>query len=141
VAEEAGTDQIGAWLPLGGSQRAAAAVTSWGDGGECELFAIHDDGVLRDRYWDGQAWHDWEPLGEGLTGQPAAAARGADRIDVFAFTPEGLLRHRWWDGSRWVEWETVGGAPRGGAVSATWSGDRLDVLVTAEDGTLWYRAL
>lgn len=141
MAEEAGTHQIGTWLPLGGAQRAAAAVASWGDGGECELFAIHDDGVLRDRYWDGRAWHDWEPLGEGFIGQPAATARSAGRIDVFAFTADGTLRHRWWDGRRWVDWETVAGAPRGSAVSASWSAGRLDVFVTAADGALWYAAL
>ena len=70
---------------MGGTLASGAAVASWGDGGECELFAIHDDGELRDRYWDGARWHDWESLGAGFAGQPAAAARDADRIDVLAF--------------------------------------------------------
>ena len=119
----------------------SAAVASWGSGGECELFAIHDDGQLRDRYWDGTAWHDWETLGSGFAGQPAAAARGADRIDVLAFGTDGRLRHRWWDGSRWVEWEIVADAPRGDAVSCSWSGSRLDVFVNERGGPLWYTAL
>src|SRR5258708_156560 len=115
----------------------SAAVASWGDGGECELFAIHDDGELRDRYWDGASWHAWESLGSGFTGQPAAAARSADRIDVLAFDRAGVLRHRWWDGTRWVEWHAVPGAPSGDRVSCAWSGDRLDVVVTAPTGALW----
>ena len=117
------------------------AVASWGDGGECELFAIHDDGELRDRYWDGARWHEWESLGAGLTGQPAAAARGADRIDVLAFGADGRLRRRWWDGTRWVEWKIVPDAPSGDAVTCTWSGDRLDVFVAKRGGALWYKAL
>ncbi|HEV2250370.1 MAG TPA: hypothetical protein VGT60_07680 [Candidatus Limnocylindria bacterium] len=116
-------------------------MASWGDGGECELFAIHDDGRLRDRYWDGAAWHDWESLGPGFTGQPAAAARDKDRIDVFAFGTDGRLRHRWWDGARWVDWEIVADAPNGDAVSCTWSGTRLDVFVAKRGAELWYRAL
>ena len=118
-----------------------AAVASWGDGGECELFAIHDDGNIRDRYWDGSRWHDWESLGVGFAGQPAAAARGADRIDVFAFGADGPLRHRWWDGKRWAEWEIVPDAPRGHAVSCAWNGDRLDVFVAQYGAALWYRSL
>lgn len=119
----------------------SAAVASWGDGGECELFAIHDDGELRDRYWDGSRWHDWESLGAGFTGQPAAAACGADRIDVFAFGTDRRLRHRWWDGARWVDWELVDAAPEGDAVSCAWSGDRLDVFVAKRGAALWYRSL
>lgn len=76
-----------------------------------------------------------------LVGQPAAAARDADRIDVFAAGDDGKLWHRWWDGSRWVPWQEVAGAPGGAtAVSADWVGARLDVYVRA-DGELWHRAL
>jgi sialidase-1 len=141
VAEEAGPHQIGDWISLGGVLERGAAVASWGDGGECELFAIHDDGELRDRYWDGTRWHDWESLGGAFKGQPAAAARDADRIDVFAFDRESRLAHRWWDGKQWVPWELVDGAPAGDSVSCAWSGTRLDVFVTRDGGALWYKAL
>lgn len=141
MAEEAGTDQIAGWISLGGTLASSAAVASWGDGGECELFAIHDDGRLRDRYWDGTTWHDWETLGSGFAGQPAAAARSADRIDILAFGTDGRLRHRWWDGSRWVDWQIVTDAPAGDAVSCSWSGSRLDVFVAKRGGELWYVAL
>jgi Repeat of unknown function (DUF346) len=111
VAQEAGSHQIGDWVSLGGSLERGAAVTSWGDGGECELFAIHDDGERR------------------------------DRIDVFALDRDGRLAHRWWDGTRWVTWEVVRGAPLGDSVSCTWSGERLDVFVSRHGGALWYNAL
>lgn len=76
-----------------------------------------------------------------MVGQPAAAARGADRIDVMAFGSDGSLWHRWWDGKRWVPWQLVEGAPAGDAVSCSWVGDRLDVCVRGDSGVLWYRAL
>jgi hypothetical protein len=70
-----------------------------------EVFAIFPDGTLQDRYWDGTEWHPWESLGGELTGQPAASAWSAERIDVFAPGRDGRLWHRWWDGTRWVDWE------------------------------------
>ena len=110
------------------------------------MWAIHADGRLYDRYWDGRAWHQWETLGapDGttLTGQPAAAARGADRIDVFAPGADGRLWQRWWDGRRWVPWREVAGAPAGvTAVSADWVGARLDVYVRDAAGAIWHVAL
>ena len=107
MAEETGSHQISDWSSLGGPHVDGAAVASWGDGGECQLFAIFADGTFRDRYWDGTSWHDWKSHGDGFTGQPAAAARDADRIDVFAFDHDGRLHHRWWDGTRWVDWEQI----------------------------------
>ena len=143
MAEEAGPEQITRrWLSLGGALRTGGAAAAWGDRGETEVFAIHDDGRLWDRYWDGGSWHAWDSLGGDFSGQPAAAARDADRIDVFAIGTDGMLRHRWWDGARWVEWREVPGAPRGGrAVSCVWSGERLDVFVWGDDGGLHYADL
>jgi hypothetical protein len=143
VAEEAGPDQVAQrWTPLGGALPAGAAAAAWGDAGETEVFAVHGDGQVWDRYWDGRSWHAWESLGGTFAGPPAAAARDADRIDVFAIGTDGALRHRWWDGARWVEWRVVDGAPRRGkAVSCVWSGARLDVFVVGEDDALYYADL
>jgi sialidase-1 len=144
VAEEAEPHQVARrrWTPLGGALRNGAAAAAWGDAGETEVFALHEDGQLWDRYWDGTSWHAWESLGGAFVGQPAAAARDADRIDVFAIGGDGVLRHRWWDGKRWVEWRDVEGAPRGcKAVSCVWSGARLDVFVWGPDGGLHYADL
>lgn len=129
------------WEDLGGQLRSAAAAASWGDG-VVQVFALHDDGEVWNRYWDGERWHEWESLGGSFTGQPAAAARGADQIDVFAVGADGVLRHRWWDGLRWVDWEEVDGAPHdASAVSCAWAGSRLDLLVTGPDGRLWHATL
>jgi hypothetical protein len=75
-----------------------------------EIFAIFPDGQLWDRYWDGATWHPWESLeGDLLPGStPAAAAVGADRLDVLALGRDGRTWHRWWDGTRWVPWQTTG---------------------------------
>lgn len=130
-----------AWEDLGGQLRSTAATASWGDH-EVQVFAIHDDGEVWNRYWDGERWHDWESLGGSFTGQPAAAARNDSQIDVFAVGADGVLRHRWWDGFRWVDWEDVEGAPHdGSAVSCTWVGNRLKVLVTGPDGRLWHTSI
>ena len=111
MAEEAGPHQIGDWISLGGALVRGAAVASWGDGGECELFAIHDDGELRDRYWDGTSWHPWESLGGELAigPTPAASSWEGGRRGVFATGIDGDTWHRWWDGTRWVDWEQLAG--------------------------------
>jgi len=144
VAQETGTHQVTRqrWLSLGGALRTGAAAAAWGNAGETEVFALHDDGQVWDRYWDGKTWHAWESLGGAFAGEPAASARDADRIDVFAIGVNGVLRHRWWDGTRWVEWQDVAGAPAGGrAVACAWSGDRLDVFLWGADGGLHYADL
>lgn len=143
MAEEARPGEVGRFADLGGAPASGPAAAGWGSF-ETEVWAIRE-GKLFDRYWDGSAWHQWESLGapEGvaLVGQPAAAARDADRIDVLAPGGDGKLWHRWWDGSRWVPWREVAGAPEGvDAVSADWVGGRLDVYVRAR-GSIFYVAL
>jgi hypothetical protein len=129
------------WDSLGGTLRSNAAATSWGDF-EVQVFAIHEDGQLWNRYWDGKDWHRWEPLGGTFTGEPAASARDADRIDVLAVDVSGAVRHRWWDGSEWVPWRDLDEAPaQAKALACSWSGSRLDVFMRGPDDALWYRAL
>ncbi len=126
------------WTSLEGSLASAPAPASWGDG-EVEVFAIHDDGVLWNRYWDGDSWHPWESLGGELRGEPAASARDANRIDVLGIGKDGAVRHRFWNGSEWVPWREVEGAPQDAkAVACSWSGSRLDVFVRGADDELWY---
>jgi hypothetical protein len=74
-----------------------------------EVFAVHDDGGLWNRYWDRTYWHQWEPLGGELDpgGTPAASSWGAARLDVYARGRDGRTWHRWWDGTRWVRWEQL----------------------------------
>ena len=110
------------------------------------MWAVHEDGRLYYRYWDGKAWHQWETLGAPpgvrLISQPAAAAKHTDRVDVLAAGDDGRLWHRWWDGRAWVPWREVAGAPAGVTdVAASWVGDRLDVYARAADRSLWYVAL
>jgi len=107
---------------------------------------VQRDGRLYDRYWDGSSWHDWKPMdappGVRLVGQPAAAARDADRIDVFAPGDDGKVWHTWWNGTRWQAWQPVEGAPAGaGALAADWVGGRLDLYARDRDGALWYAAI
>lgn len=129
------------WIPLGGALDGGVAVASWGTV-ESEIFAVHDDGQVRNRYWDGASWHAWESLGGAFTGTPAAAARDADRIDVLAIGRDGLLHQRWWNGTRWVEWRPVAGAPTGAAhVSCSWVGDELRVFAVGPDRAVSYLVL
>lgn len=132
---------MGSWTSLEGALVSGAAAASWGEH-EVQVFAIHEDGQIWNRYWDGEAWHPWEPMGGAFRGHPAASAREADRIDVMAIDVSGELRHRFWNGTEWVPWRAVPGAPREGrAVTCSWTGARLDVFVFGADGGLWYAAL
>lgn len=125
------------WVTLGGELVGGAAVASWGTF-ESEIFAVQADGQVWNRYWDGQAWHQWEPMGGSFSGPVAAAARDADRIDVLAIGSDGVLRQRWWDGGQWVPWREVAGAPQAAtAVSCSWIGGELRVFVVDPDGAVW----
>ena len=77
-----------------------------------------------------------------LIGQPAAAARDPDRIDVLAIGDDDKLWRRWWDGKTWVAWQPVSGTPPAlDEVAASWAGARLDVYARDGSGDLWYLAL
>lgn len=138
MAEEAGPAQVAAdWRPLGGTLAGGAAVASWGTF-ESEIFAVHDDGQVWNRYWDGASWHDWKPMGGSFSGTPAAAARDAARIDVLAIGSDGAVAHRWWDGTAWVPWRALAGAPGGAlAVSCSWVGHELRIFVVDRDRAVW----
>jgi len=141
LAEEAGPDQIADPIPLGGALDGGVAVASWGTF-ESEIFAIHDDGQVWNRYWDGASWHAWEPMGGAFSGTPAASARDADRIDVLAIGRDGILRRRWWDGSQWVPWREIVGAPgEAVAVSCSWIGDELRMFVVGPGRAVTYLVL
>ena len=142
MAEEARPPQIGTdWISLGGALDQGAAVASWGTF-ESEIFAVHDDGQVWNRYWDGNGWHAWESLSGTFVGTPAASARDAGRIDVIAIGADGIVRQRWWDGMQWVPWREVAGAPQGAiAVSCSWIGDELRVFVVGADRAVWYGVL
>lgn len=128
------------WLSLDGSLSSNAAAASWGDF-EVQVFAIQN-GQLLNRYWDGESWHKWESLGGDFTGQPAASARDADRIDVFAIGTDGVLRHRYWNGKEWIPWSDVEGAPRDAkGATCSWVGKRLDLFVWGTDDELWHNSL
>ena len=91
MAQEAGPHQVTThWTPLGGALRTGVAAAAWGAAGETEVFALHEDGQVWDRYWDGKSWHPWETLGGAFAGHPAAAARDADR---FLWGTDGALHY------------------------------------------------
>lgn len=109
---------------------------------EVEVFAVHEDGQIWNRYWDGSDWHVWEPMGspEGrrFGGRPAASARDADRIDVFGIDDRGTVHHRFWDGTAWVPWHAVTGVPEDATdASCAWGSDGLHLGVVA-GGSLWH---
>lgn len=129
------------WTDLGGQLTSNAVAASWGEF-ETQVFAIHADGALWNRYWDGSSWHAWESLGGAFVGQPAAAARAVDRIDVMAVGRDGAVHHRYWNGNEWVPWRELEGSPADAVgVACSWVGDRLDVFVATGGGSLSYIAL
>ncbi len=143
MAPQAGSPEIATdWVSLGGALAGGAAVASWGTF-ESEIFGVDaPTGIVVNRYWDGESWHAWEPLGGEFIGTPAAAARDAGRIDVLAIDRDGIVRQRWWDGTEWVPWQEVPGAPAGAiAVSCSWIGGELRVFVVGPDRAVSYLVL
>jgi hypothetical protein len=106
------------WESLGGRLESAPAVTSWA-ANEMQVFAIHADGALWNRYWDGDRWHDWESLG-----------------GVFARGRDGSLQHCWYEPGGWTGWESLGGELASDPTACSWGPGRLDVFARGPQGDL-----
>jgi hypothetical protein len=90
------------------------AACSWGPN-RLDVFARGPIGDLVHRFWDGDAWSDFQSLGlpvvaEGpvpLTGAVTACSSGVDHLDVVARAVDGRLYHAWWNGA-WDHEEPAG---------------------------------
>ena len=107
-----------------------------------DAFARGVGGGIWHRWWDGQRWVGWEPLG-GQTppaSGPAAASWGYDRLDVFVRGVDNQLWRTWWDGVEWVGWEQHGGILTSDPAVASRGYNRLDIFARGLDNGLWHKS-
>ena len=126
------------WQDLGGTIKAAPAVSSW-EAHRLDVFSARNDGQLNHKWWDGSQWHDWQTLGGVFKGGPAAVSWGKNRIDVFVRGMDDHLGHLWWDGSEWKGWQDLGGPITSAPAVASWGAHRLDVFAAGADGNLKHK--
>jgi hypothetical protein len=78
------------WESLGGVLTSSPAAVSWGPN-RIDVFVLGGERALLQKSWDGSSWRDWvkvadliDPDGVNIvTGDPAAASWGPERLDVF----------------------------------------------------------
>jgi hypothetical protein len=121
------------------------AVTSWGPN-RIDIVGQGGDGVYYHKAWTGSAWvpaasANWESLGGGFIGPPAAVSWASNRVDVFGEGLDGAYYHRSYDGSQWSNgWEGIGGSFIGPPVAISWGINRIDVFGQTLDGTYLHKS-
>ena len=116
--------------------------------GQSAVFVVGTDGNL---YWSRRdtptgSWTPWTFQGKppsGITGSPAAVARGANELDVFVRGADNRLwqQHSPNGGSTWTGWfqPVPDGVLASDPAVVSWSPGRVDVFVVGTDGQVWQR--
>jgi hypothetical protein len=117
---------------------------SWGSG-RIDVFARGGDGVLWQKYFDGNAggWGPWAPLDVSISSSPTVSTWGVGRLDVFYVGSDGALDHYWYGSGAWQSVESLGQPPgvtiSGSPAAISWGSGRIDVFVRGSDGALWQK--
>lgn len=86
----------------------------------------------------------WEDLGGNVSGWPAAATWGKNRLDIFDTGSDVGMYHKAWTGTAWYPpqggWEPLGGAFIGPATVVSWGNGRLDIFALGADNSLKHKA-
>ena len=133
------TNQLGAWIPAGGTLKDSPAIVAPGVAGSASVFARGSD----DAVWTGiytSQWQGWTSLGGVTIAGPAASSRSSTTTDVFAVGTDNAV---WWrskSGGTWSTWTSLGGLTTAGPAAASWSNSRIDLFARGLDNQLWHRA-
>jgi hypothetical protein len=87
------------------------------------------------------SWEPWERLGGDLVGNPAAASRMTNRLDVVSRGSDGKVWRKQWNGGSWTAWGPLGGTPAGDPAIVSRAANRLDVFVRGTDNRIWRKVL
>jgi murein DD-endopeptidase MepM/ murein hydrolase activator NlpD len=123
---------------------APAVVTGPGD--IRDVYVRGQDGKLYHKFWNGQTWSAWQPLGRPdgfvtIIGPPSVVKPTAETIDIYVRGSDDRLYQKWWTGTQWMPPE-LGWAPhddgdfRLGSSPAVMTGgvDFRDVFVRGRNG-------
>lgn len=116
--------------------------------GRSAVFVVGTDGNV---YWThrdspSSGWTAWTSRGApppGITGAPAAVARGGNQLDLFVRGADDQLwqQHSPDGGSTWTGWflPVPDGVLASDPAVVSWGPERVDVFVLGTDGQLWQR--
>ena len=82
---------------------------SW-DTGRLDVFARGSDGVLWQKWFDGDhgGWQRWERFTGVINSAPTISSWEPRRLDEFSTGPAGDLQHFWFGRNGWGSWESLG---------------------------------
>jgi hypothetical protein len=131
------------WRKLRGWNRPTAV--AWGEG-KIQVVGRNFDGSVVQVAFDRNAnWAGWANLdGPKITGGPAIASWGPNRLDIFAQSG-GALWHKWFDSHKWSDWENMTTVTshadpiRSDPAAVSWEKDRIDIFYLDENDNLWQR--
>jgi hypothetical protein len=127
------------WYSLGGclAPGSGPSVVTTGNN-TLNLFVRWCDNQLYQRYFDGQNWGAWTPLGGGLTSDPAAVVSGGN-VSVFVRGTDNQLYQGSWACLRrcFWSWTALGGVLSSGPAAASLSPNTIHVYARGTDNKLY----
>lgn len=144
IGPSGGFDWLG-WTSQGGVAVSGPDCVSAG-ANRIDCFARGQDGQLRRRWWDGEAWHAWSAA-PGVANEafyhsrPECVSGANDHIDCFVRRHgDGVMFRRTWDGSYVHSWENLGGSLTSDPECVSSGEPRIDCFARGRDGAMWQNA-
>ncbi|KAI3317697.1 hypothetical protein HD806DRAFT_514023 [Xylariaceae sp. AK1471] len=127
------------WEDLGGNFSSVPNIESWGQERLDVIGISAESGSVLHKYWEGDAWSDWEDLEGGpFIGNPIVSSWGMERLDLWAVDEQGILNHKFWDGFQWNGWEQMGGKFSETPQVAHWTQGKIDIVGKNADDNKYY---
>jgi Astacin (Peptidase family M12A)/Repeat of unknown function (DUF346) len=125
------------WYSLGGSLApgSGASVVTLGNN-TLNVFVRWSNNELYQRYFDGQNWGPWTPMGGIITSDPAAVVWG-NYLNVFVRGTDNQLYYKHWNGQQWSNYAGVSGILTTGATAVSLSPNTLHVYARGTNGKLY----
>lgn len=136
-ADAAGEDDL--WTVVESAVTPATPAALVSEGGVVHLLALGAAGEVREAFFGGGTWQQWDDLGGGCKGTPSASSWGLGRLDYLVRGPDNFLWQRGFYGGAWQGWAQAQAATPSDPLIIDATNGETDLFMQDQSGALRLR--